>query len=261
MNSNTTLLLSAQNIVMEFGGLKALNGVDVEAKSGEILGLIGPNGSGKTTFFNVTTGIYTPTSGSIDFKGENIIGRTCQEIAGLGIIRTFQTSRLWFDMSIIDNVLLGMFMRQKPGLLSAVFKPRSLMDDFKEKIEEAREVLSIFDPELASNCYRKARDLSLVDRRRVEICRAIVAEPILLLLDEPAAGMDVAETKELMSDIEKLKEEKGNIGVIVIEHDMMVISSIAQRVIVFNFGKKIAEGSYSEIKSNDEVREAYLGKS
>jgi ABC-type branched-subunit amino acid transport system ATPase component len=246
---------------MEFGGLKALNGVDVEAKSGEILGLIGPNGSGKTTFFNVTTGIYTPTSGSIDFKGENIIGRTCQEIAGLGIIRTFQTSRLWFDMSIIDNVLLGMFMRQKPGLLSAVFKPRSLMDDFKEKIEEAREVLSIFDPELASNCYRKARDLSLVDRRRVEICRAIVAEPILLLLDEPAAGMDVAETKELMSDIEKLKEEKGNIGVIVIEHDMMVISSIAQRVIVFNFGKKIAEGSYSEIKSNDEVREAYLGKS
>ncbi|MGC9312932.1 MAG: ABC transporter ATP-binding protein [Sediminispirochaetaceae bacterium] len=261
MKNNGAPLLLARDIVMQFGGLKALNGVEVEAKSDEILGLIGPNGSGKTTFFNVSTGIYTPTSGSIEFKGENIVGKSCQDIAKMGIIRTFQTSRLWFDMSIIDNVLLGMFMRENPGLLTAVFRPRSLMNDFSEKIEEAKEVLSIFDPELASNCYRKARDLSLVDRRRVEICRAIVAEPVLLLLDEPAAGMDVSETQELMNDIEKLKEERGDIGVIVIEHDMMVISSIAQRVIVFNFGKKIAEGSYSEIKSNTEVREAYLGKS
>ena len=261
MNNSTAPLLLAKDIVMQFGGLKALNGIEVEARNDEILGLIGPNGSGKTTFFNVATGIYTPTEGSIEFKGQNIAGKSCQEIAEMGIIRTFQTSRLWFDMSIIDNVLLGMFMRKKPGIISALFKHQTLMKDFKEKIDEAKEVLSIFDPELASNCYRRARDLSLVDRRRVEISRAIVAEPQLLLLDEPAAGMDVSETQELMDDIEKLKRENGNIGVIVIEHDMMVISSIAERVVVFNFGKKIAEGTYSEIKSDAEVREAYLGKS
>jgi len=258
--NNSTTLLKASDIVMQFGGLKALNGVSLEVHRDEILGLIGPNGSGKTTFFNIVTGIYKQTSGLVEFKGESLTGKTCQQIAQRGVIRTFQTSRLWFDLSIIDNVLLGMYMREKPGLVTAVFNPKALRRDFDTKVEEAKAVLSIFDPELAENCYRKTKDLSLVDRRRVEISRAIVANPRLLLLDEPAAGMDVSETSDLMKDIQKLKREKKDIGIIVIEHDMMVISSIAERVVVFNFGKKIAEGTYEEIKSNTEVREAYLGK-
>ena len=259
--NKSAALLKAENIVMQFGGLKALNGVDVEVYKDEILGLIGPNGSGKTTFFNIVTGIYQQTSGNVAFNGGSLNGKSSQEIARQGVIRTFQTSRLWFDMSILDNVLLGMYMREKPGLFTSVFNPKLLKADFEEKVDEAKKVLSIFDPELASNCYRKTKDLSLVDRRRVEICRAIVARPKLLLLDEPAAGMDVSETSDLMKDIQKLKAEKEEIGIIIIEHDMMVISSIAERVVVFNFGKKIAEGTYEEIKSNTEVREAYLGKS
>ncbi len=260
MKSSDGVLLEAKNIVMKFGGLKALDGVDVEASKGEILGLIGPNGSGKTTFFNVVTGIYRPTEGRVFFKGNDIGGESEQEIARRGIIRTFQNSRLWLELSVLDNVLLGMFLREKPGILPVIFNYRAIVKDFSEKAEECLEVLSIFDPELSANCYRRARDLSLVDRRRVEICRAVVANPQLLLLDEPSAGMDINETRELMDDIQKIKEEKGDIGVIVIEHDMLVISTIAERVIVFNFGKKIAEGTYQEIRDNQEVREAYLGK-
>jgi branched-chain amino acid transport system ATP-binding protein len=253
-------LLEARGIVMNFGGLKALNGVDVEVRPNEILGLIGPNGSGKTTFFNVVTGIYRPTAGSILFQGREIAGRSSREIAGLGVIRTFQSSRLWFSLSILDNVLLGMYLRPHPGIWQTLFRHRALERDFSRKAEEALAVLSLFDPELARNPYRRAQDLSLVDRRRVEIARAVVAGPRLLLLDEPAAGMDVAETRQLMQDIRRLKEERKDLGVIVIEHDMSVISTIAERVVVLNFGRKITEGSFEQIRANPEVREAYLGK-
>ena len=250
----------AINITKSFGGLKALNDVSIDLEKNRILGLIGPNGSGKTTFFNVTSGLVPPNEGQILFDGQELTGKKPQQIARLGVLRTFQTSRLWFELSIIDNLLLGMWMRKKPGAHVTLFRHAKLAKDFVEKAEEAKEILNIFNPELASNCYRCVGDLALVDRRRVEICRAAVAGPKLLLLDEPAAGMDPSETRELMDDIRKLKEKTGDLTIIIIEHDMAVISSIAEHVVVFNFGRKIAEGTFNDIKSNDEVRQAYLGK-
>ncbi len=254
------LLLEARGIVMSFGGLKALNRVDIQVGAEEILGLIGPNGSGKTTFFNVVTGLYRPTEGSVLFDGEELVGLSPQEIAARGVIRTFQSSRLWFELSILDNVLLGMYLRPKPGLGATLLRHRRVRRDFAVKVEEALRVLSIFDPDLARDPYRRARDLPLVDRRRVEIARAMVANPRLLLLDEPAVGMDVSETRQLMGDVRKLKETRSGLGVIVIEHDMTVISSIAERVVVLNFGQKLTEGTFERIREDRGVREAYLGK-
>ena len=245
---------------MSFGGLKALNDVTVTLSNNEILGLIGPNGSGKTTFFNVTTGIYCPTEGSILFEDRDIAGATPQDIARGGVLRTFQSSRLWLELSILDNLLLGMWMREKPSTLTAVLRHKKVKEDFARKAVEALDIMSVFSEELAENPYRQVKELALVDRRRVEISRALLARPRLLLLDEPAAGMDPSETRELMSDIRKMKERVGNLGVIIIEHDMDVISDIAERVVVFNFGRKIAEGTFTEIRGNKEVREAYLGK-
>jgi len=257
---NENLLLDARSIVMSFGGLRALNEVDVCVRENEILGLIGPNGSGKTTFFNIVTGIYRPTSGSLRFRSEEIGGLSPQEIAGRGILRTFQSSRLWLELSIVDTLLLGMWMQRKTPFLKSIFLPRRLQAEYSEKIDQALEILTIFNPELSAGRYRQVKELPLVDRRRVEICRALLADPVLLLLDEPAAGMDPSETRELMTDIRKMKERVSSLSVIVIEHDMDVISDIAERVVVFNFGKKISEGPFSEIRRNAEVREAYLGK-
>jgi len=253
-------VLEAKDIVISFGGLKALNGINLYLKRNEILGLIGPNGSGKTTFFNVVSGLYTPDSGSVIFNSETITGKTPQAIASLGVIRTFQTSRLWNELSILDNLLLGTFMQKKPGIASTLFTYKKVKEDFKRKGEEALALLSIFNPELVRTRSRRAKELALVDRRRVEITRAILTKPQILLLDEPAAGMDPAETRQLMEDISKIKQEKKELSIIIIEHDMAVISTIAERVVVFNFGKKIAEGLFSEISANKEVREAYLGK-
>lgn len=260
MKNDATPLLKAVNIEMYFGGLRALSGLDIEVYNNEILGLIGPNGSGKTTFFNVVTGIYIPTKGEIFYNNKNIAGKKPREIAKAGISRTFQNSRLWMELSVVENVLLGMFIQKKSKFVQILFNYQKIQREFAEKIDAAKEILSVFNPELATNCHKKASDLSLVDRRRVEICRAIAAKPKLLLLDEPSSGMDSAETRDLMYDIEKLKRERGNIGIIIIEHDMHVISTIAERVIVLNFGNKIVEGTFEVIKSNSEVREAYLGK-
>jgi branched-chain amino acid transport system ATP-binding protein len=260
MKTNDTHLLHASGIVMQFGGLKALNDIDVMVKENEVLGVIGPNGSGKTTFFNVITGIYTPTAGTIRFAGQNLAGLKPQEIARLGILRTFQNSRLWNELSILDNLLLGMWLKPRPGLFSALFKREELENDFLEKIDRAVSLARIFNEELAKNPYRLIKELPLVDRRRIEICRALLADPHLLLLDEPSAGMDHGETQELMDDIKKIKESRERVGIIIIEHDMSVISRIAERVVAFNFGKKIAEGSFDEVKMNTEVKEAYLGK-
>lgn len=253
-------LLSAKNVVMQFGGLKALNDIDVYVNRGEVLGIIGPNGSGKTTFFNVITGIYVPTEGRIDYLGEMLNGLNVQQISKKGILRTFQSSRLWNDLSILDNLLLGMWLKPRPGVIQALFNRKAIDTDFAQKAERALELAEVFNPELAEKPYRRVKDLPLVDRRRIEICRALLADPELLLLDEPAAGMDTAETRELMEDIDKLRKQREGIGIIIIEHDMSVISSIANRVVALNFGQKIAEGSFNEVKQNKEVKEAYLGK-
>lgn len=260
MEKNKDSLLDARSVTMQFGGLKALNNIDVHVKKSEVLGVIGPNGSGKTTFFNVITGIYVPTEGTIEYLGQPLNGLSVQKIASMGILRTFQSSRLWNELSILDNLLLGMWLKPRPGVFHALFSRGKLEKDFSTKAERALDIAEVFNPELAEKPYRMVKELPLVDRRRVEICRALLADPQLLLLDEPAAGMDTAETRELMEDIEKLRQQREGLGIIIIEHDMSVISTIAHRVVAFNFGQKIAEGSFNEVKENTEVKEAYLGK-
>jgi ABC-type branched-subunit amino acid transport system ATPase component len=249
-----------QDLSIAFGGLMALDGVSLHVHRGEILGLIGPNGSGKTTIFNIITGIYTPTRGDFFFEGQPLRGRSPHEIARCGIARTFQISRLCLNLSLLDNVFIGMHQRQKRGLADAVIRRRLLRQEVKAARDKAFSLLDTFNPELVSKAGKPAGALPQIDRRRVEICRALAMEPKLLLLDEPSAGMNPGETAELMEDIRKVQRASVGISVVIIEHDMQVIQAITERVAALNHGRKIAEGTFEEVARNREVREAYLGK-
>ena len=253
-------ILETRNLSISFGGLQALEGVDFHVKRGEIVGLIGPNGSGKTTFFNVISGIYKPDKGEVWFENENVVRRKPHEITRRGMARTFQNSRLFWQLSVLDNVITGMHTRQKGTLFDVIFRYDHTKQELRRCAKKSREILSYFSEELSDKCFELVVDLPQGDRRRVEICRALASDPKLLLLDEPSAGMSPEETEKLMEDIGKVKEKFKDISIIIIEHDMVVIDKIAQRVIVFNYGKKIAEGLFSAISKNDEVLEAYLGE-
>ncbi|OGP70799.1 MAG: hypothetical protein A2W09_07120 [Deltaproteobacteria bacterium RBG_16_50_11] len=253
-------LLQTEKLTIHFGGLAAVNEVDFRIDEEEVVGLIGPNGSGKTTFFNLLTGIYKPTAGEIKYLGEDVVGLPAFKIAKKGIARTFQNNRLFLNLSILDNVLIGMHSHQDSNWFDAIFRRRYIEKEFREGLEKSMDWLSQFSPELAGNCYQRAVDLPQADRRKLEICRALASNPKLLLLDEPSAGMSPDETEVLMEDIRKVRERIKGIGMIVIEHDMAVIREVAERVIVLNYGRKIAEGTFQEISNNEEVLEAYLGK-
>jgi branched-chain amino acid transport system ATP-binding protein len=253
-------LLRTTDLSIYFGGLAAVNSVNVEVSSGHTVGLIGPNGSGKTTFFNLISGIYKPTQGEIWFRGENIVGRKAHHITRRGMARTFQNNRLFWQLSILDNVILGMYTKQHADLFDVLFRYKRVTKELGECAERAIEILNYFSTELAEHHLRLVSDLPQGDRRRVEICRALASDPQLLLLDEPSAGMSPEETDKLMNDIGKVRKKFEGISIIIIEHDMDVIEKIAEHVYVFNYGKKIAEGPYSEIARNEEVLEAYLGK-
>lgn len=260
MNANNENLLITKGLTIHFGGLVAVDHVDIEVKRNTIMGLIGPNGSGKTTIFNMITGLYTPTSGEIIFNGESLIGKPAHEIARKGIARTFQTSRLCLDLSVLDNVFIGMHSRQKQNLFSAVFNRKLVAEEIGEAREKAFFLLNTFNPELVKRAGEPAGRLPQIDRRRVEICRAMAADPRLLLLDEPSAGMTPEEIEELMADIRKVQQASTDITIVIVEHVMSVIRSITEHVVVLNFGRKIAEGSFHEVASRQEVLEAYLGK-
>lgn len=260
MAENHDRILWTEDLSIAFGGLVAVDKVNFEAYRREILGLIGPNGSGKTTIFNMICGLYIPTSGTVLFEGDNLVGKPPYEIARLGIARTFQTSRLCLDLSIIDNVFIGMHNRQKAFLVDSIFRRSRLENEVKVASEYAFHLLNIFNPELVRVRGKRAGALPQIDRRRVEICRAMAMEPRLLLLDEPSAGMNPEETQTLMKDIKKVQQEAKEITIIIVEHDMTVIRGITDRVVALNFGKKIAEGVFEEVSHNQEVREAYLGK-
>jgi branched-chain amino acid transport system ATP-binding protein len=238
----------------------AVDHVDVTIHSGQVLGLIGPNGSGKTTFFNLITGIYRPMEGEIVYKGGPMTGKSPVEMARKGVSRTFQNSRLFLELSIAENVLSGMCYRKNSGVFDALLRPGRTGRQLREGIDRAVELLTLFSRELGVDPFKRAGDLPLPDRRRVEICRALASEPSLLLLDEPSAGMDPSETTVLMDEIRRVREYQPEIGIIVIEHDMTVIRGIAERVVVFNYGKKIAEGTFQAIAGLAEVRQAYLGE-
>ncbi len=249
-----------EDLSISFGGLVAVDHVNIDISRGEVLGLIGPNGSGKTTIFNLVTGIYEPTDGDFFFGGESLLGKPPYVIARKGIARTFQISRLCLDLSVLDNVFIGMHSKQKRWLADAVFRRRLLAEEVERGREVAYELLGVFNKDLIAAAGEPVGSLPQIDRRRVEICRAMAMEPRLLLLDEPSAGMTPEEMAELMDDIKKVQEASEGISIIIVEHDMVVIRTISDRVVALNYGRKIAEGSFKEVASNTEVREAYLGK-
>ncbi len=252
-------LLEAYGLSKRFGGLVAVDSLNLEVKRNEILGLIGPNGSGKTTFFNVVTGIYASDSGSIQFDGADITNLPPQLVYRAGIARTFQRSRLALPLSIFDNIMVGNYMRLNQSLWFNLVTRSAFKRQFEENFARAMELVKVFDPPLADRMFEPVSGFPMIDRRRIEICRALISRPRLLLLDEPSAGMTHEETKQLMDDILEVKERFEDLTIIIIEHEMGVIERITHTCIVLNFGKKICQGSYQEVAADGLVQEAYLG--
>ena len=254
-----TALLRCEKLTRRFGGVVALDGLDVELDEGQVLGLIGPNGSGKTTFFNVLTGVFPPSSGEVEFAGSPITGLRPQEVYRAGIARTFQRSRLCLPLSIFDNLMIGNHQRLTHGLWFNLARRQALRRQLAQAEEEARELLRTFDAPLATRLFEPVSRVPMIDRRRIEICRALISRPRLLLLDEPSAGMTLDETRTLMDDILVVKRRMARLTIVLIEHEMTVIERVTDRCVVLNYGRKIAEGTYAEVARDPQVRQAYLG--
>lgn len=254
-----TPLLEARGLTRQFGGVVALNQLDLAVARNEILGLIGPNGSGKTTFFNVMTGLYGPNAGTVTFDGTDITGASPRAVYNAGISRTFQRSRLSLPLSIFDNIMVGNHKRLTQNLWFNLMRRQSFRREFEEAYQAVRSLIELFEPKLADRIFEPVAGLPMIDRRRIEICRALISEPRLLLLDEPSAGMTHDETRELMDDILLVKNRSRNFSIIVVEHEMGVIERITDRCVVLNFGRKIAEGPYRVVAADRQVQEAYLG--
>jgi ABC-type branched-subunit amino acid transport system ATPase component len=250
--------LETKNLSIHFGGLVAVDQVSC-AVGDEVLGLIGPNGSGKTTLLNLISGIYRPSGGSMFFNGNDISTEKPHVIRRMGIARTFQTNRLCARITVLDNMLLGLFSKQASKWWDVIFNQKNHYAELKKNIDYCLETLAHFNQELVERKDELIETIPLIDRRRIEIARALVSNPTLLLLDEPTAGLNPEETTSLIKDIQKIRESRKEISIIFIEHDMSVISTVADRVIVLNAGGIIAEGTFSEISRNEEVRTAYLG--
>jgi branched-chain amino acid transport system ATP-binding protein/sulfate-transporting ATPase len=254
-----TVLLEAKALTRRFGGVVALDQLDLMVATNEIVGLIGPNGSGKTTFFNVVTGIYAADGGRVSFSGADITRATSRAIYTAGISRTFQRSRLSLPLSIFDNIMIGNHNRLTQSLWFNLMRRRAFRAEFERSCEEVRALLDVFEPELANRMFEPVAGLPMIDRRRIEICRALISEPVLLLLDEPSAGMTHEETKALMDDILQVREMIKDLTIVIVEHEMGVIERITNRCVVLNFGKKIAEGPYRQVAADAQVQQAYLG--
>jgi branched-chain amino acid transport system ATP-binding protein/sulfate-transporting ATPase len=252
-------LLACDRLSMRFGGLVALDQLSLAVSAGEILGLIGPNGSGKTTFFNVITGIYQASEGRVDYLGHDLARMSAPEIYRAGVTRTFQRSRLCLPLSIFDNLMIGNHRRLDHSLWFNLFRRGPFQAQFEGQYAEAQALVRTFSRSLSERLFEPAAGVNMIDRRRIEICRALISQPTLLLLDEPSAGMTQEETRELMDDILIVREHMPGLTIIIIEHEMNVIERITERCIVLNFGRKICEGVYAEVAADRQVQEAYLG--
>ncbi|PKN69396.1 MAG: ABC transporter ATP-binding protein [Deltaproteobacteria bacterium HGW-Deltaproteobacteria-12] len=247
-------LLKVDKLTVQFGGIKALTAIDFEMEEKEILAIIGPNGAGKTTLFNCVSGVYHPTSGEILFAGESLLGLSPDRIAQRGIGRTFQNIRLFNNMSVLDNLMLGRHMKFQRNILQAFLRIRKEELVHREKVEEIIDFLDLA-------AYRQARviDCPYGVQKRVELGRAIVMEPKLLLLDEPVAGLTVEEKNRVAYLVTEMRGRFG-FGILLIEHDLRIVSRLADRLVVLNFGQKLAEGNPAEVQRNPEVIRAYVGE-
>ncbi len=256
MSENPSVMLEVKELSIQFGGLHAVDGLNMKVKKGQLYGLIGPNGAGKTTVFNMLTGVYKPTTGSILLEGVNIAGKSPVEINHSGIARTFQNIRLFKAMSVLDNVKVGLHNQTRYTWIEGVLRLPRYFKEEKQMDERAAELLKVFELDGEKNAL--AANLPYGKQRKLEIARALATNPKLLLLDEPAAGMNPNETAELMDTI-RFVREKFDMTILLIEHDMKLVSGICEEVTVLNFGQELAQGETSKVLNDPKVITAYLG--
>lgn len=255
-----TALLEAKGLTIRFGGLVAVCEVDLALNRSEVLCIIGPNGAGKSTLFNMISGIYRPSAGSVLLDGRDITGWPAHRIVAAGVARTFQSSRLFNDLTLVDNVVIGMHTQTRSGVLDALLRPARARAELAAAADRAAELIRAISPDLHARRNTLAGALPQADRRRLEIARALASNPRVIMLDEPSSGMDDRDTDALMADVRRVMAERPGLSFLIIEHDMRLVATLPDRVAVIDYGRKIAEGDFADVRLMPRVQEAYLGK-
>ncbi len=253
-------VLETKGLSVHFGGLVAVDKVSLTVERSEVLGIIGPNGAGKSTLLNLISGIYPATEGDILLEGQSIVGQPAHRIVAKGIARTFQSSRLFNDLTVLDNVIIGMHTQTNTGVLEALLLRGRARRKLAEAAERAGTLLNAISKDLYARRDMLAGTLPQADRRRLEIARALASNPKLIMLDEPSSGMDDRDTDALMDDVRRVMQERAGLSFLIIEHDMRLVSALPDRVVVIDYGRKIADGQFEDIRQMPDVQEAYLGQ-